>query len=205
MALSMPLQVGNEEVDFAVARPQKDGLRLSAIGEAARSRAGSAPPGFASRNALTALEVVDLMEKRCRAQDKKKRLYARLPGLDKSPKTYAEVELFLTAIEEEAKRANLQDKLYELAINQMSITLATSYRRLSGTTFPGLSPTYERLVEAMVESVAPGKPEGLLLREFRPLEFGKMGVWPFRERLDRMYLTYWALCFRTRKVPVITE
>ena len=87
------------------------------------------------------------------------------------------MELFLTAIEEEEERDNLQDKLYELAINQVSITLATSYRRLSATKFPGLSPTYERIVEeAMVESVAPGKPEGHLLKEIRIWEAGKMGV-----------------------------
>ena len=88
----------------------------------------------------------------------------------------------------------LQDKLNELAINQMSITLATSFRRLCATTFPGLSPMYERLVEAMVENVAPGKPEA-----------GKMEVWPLQEQLDRMYQTYLALCRRIHKVPVVTE
>ena len=35
----------------------------------------------------------------------------------------------------------LPGKLYELAINQLSITLATSYRWLSATKFPGLPPT----------------------------------------------------------------
>ena len=63
------------------------------------------------------------------------------------------MELFLTATEDEANRAELPDKRYELAINQMSITLAASYRRLAATMFAGLSPTYERLIEAMVESV----------------------------------------------------
>ena len=46
--------------------------------------------------------------------------------LEESPKAYAEVELFVTAIEEEGQRESLPDKLYELAIKQMSITLATS-------------------------------------------------------------------------------
>ena len=113
------------------------------------------------RNALTALEVIDLMAERYRARDKEKRLYARLPRLEESPKTHAEVELFLTAIEEEAERAGLPDKLYKLAINQMSITLATSYRRLSGTKFSGLPPTYERLVEAMVEAWLPESPRAI--------------------------------------------
>ena len=171
MEPSTPLQAGNEEVDFGVARPQEEGLGLSPIRDTGRSRTGSAPPGFASRNVLTALEVVDLMEERHRVRDKEKRVYARLPRLAESPKTYAEVELFLTAIEEETERAGLPDKLYELAINQMSITsitLATSYRQLAATKFPGLSPTYERLVEAMVESVTPGKPEGHLLKISEP-------------------------------------
>ena len=101
------------------------------------------------------------------------------------------MELFLTATEEEAERAGLPDKLYELAINQISITLATSYRRLAATKFP--------------ESVAPGKPEGHLLKEIRTLEAGKMGIWPLREQLDRMYQTYLALYRRIRKVPVIAE
>ena len=57
----------------------------------------------------------------------------------------------------------------------------------------------------MVESVAPGKPEGHLLKELKTLEAGTMGVWPLRKQLDRMYQTYLALCRRTRKVPVITE
>ena len=56
-----------------------------------------------------------------------------------------------------------------------------------------------------VEGVAPGKPEGHLLKEIRALGAGKMGVWPLREQLDRMYQTYLALCRRTRKVPMITE
>ena len=56
------------------ARPQKERLGLSPIEDTARSRTGSAPPGFASRNALTALEVVDLMEERYWARDKEKRL-----------------------------------------------------------------------------------------------------------------------------------
>ena len=74
-----PLQTGNEEVDVGVAPPQEDGLRLPPIREATRSRAGSVPRGFASRNALTALEVVDLMGERHRVRDKEKRLYARYP------------------------------------------------------------------------------------------------------------------------------
>ena len=115
------------------------------------------------------------------------------------------MELFLTAIEKEAECAGLPDKLYKLATNQMSIALATSYRRLSATKFPGLSPTYERLVEATVESVAPGRPEGHLLKAIRILEYGKMGLWSLREQLDRMYQTRLALCRRTRKVPMITE
>ena len=80
-----------------------------------------------------------------------------------------------------------------------------SYRRLAGTKFPGLSLTYERLVEAMVESVAPGKPDGHLLKDIRTLEAGNKGIWPLRKQLDRMYQTYLALCRRTRKGPVITE
>ena len=170
-----------------------------------RARTGSAPPGSASRNPVTALEVVDLVEERYRARDKEKRLYARLQRLKESPKTCAEVELFLTAIEEGAERAGLPDKLYELGINQVSRTLATSYRRLAATKFPGLPPTYEGLVEAMVESVARGKPEGHLLKEIRTLEAGKMGVWSLREQLDRKYQTYLALCRRTREVAVITK
>ena len=81
---STPLQTGNEEVDFGVARPQEEGLGLSPTRDTARSRTGSAPPGFASRNALTALDVVDLMEERHRARDKEKRLHARLPRLEES-------------------------------------------------------------------------------------------------------------------------
>ena len=103
-------------------------------------------------------------------------MYARLPRLEESPKTYAEVELFLTA-GEEADRAGLPDKRYELAINQMSITLATTCRRLATTNFPGLPPTNERLVEAMVESVAPGKPEDHLMKEIKTFEAAKAGVW----------------------------
>ena len=38
---------GDEEVDFGVARPQEEGLGLSPIRATARSRTGSAPPGFA--------------------------------------------------------------------------------------------------------------------------------------------------------------
>ena len=67
----------------------------------------------------------------------------------------------------------------------MSITLAARYRRLAATKFVGLPRTYERLVEPMVDSVAPGKPEGHLLKEIKTLEAGKMGAWPLRERLDR--------------------
>ena len=37
----------------------------------------------------------------------------------------------------------------------MSIAFAASYRQLAATRFPELPPTYERLVEAMVERVAP--------------------------------------------------
>ena len=115
------------------------------------------------------------------------------------------VELFLTAIEEEADREGLPDKSCEPAINQLSITLATSYRRRAATKFPGLPPKYERLVENMVESVAPGKPEGQRVKEIKTLEAGRMGVWFLREQLDRKYQTYLALCRRTCKAPLITE
>ena len=64
MEPSTPLQAGNEEVGFGVARQQGEGLGLSPISDTARSRTGSAPPGFASRNVLTALEVVEWMEER---------------------------------------------------------------------------------------------------------------------------------------------
>lgn len=167
-------------------RPPDQGLGLSPFSEAARSRAGSVSPGFGSRSALTAVEVVDLMEERHRVRDEKKPLYARLTPLEDFPKTYTEVELFLTAIEEEAGRAALQNKLYELATTNVSISPATSYRRLSATRFPGLPASYERLVEAMVECVAPGKPGGHLLKEIKTLDVGRMGVWPLREELDRM-------------------
>ena len=118
------------------------------------------------------------MEERHLARDKEKQLYARLPGLQGTPKSYAEVELFLTAIEEETERAGLPDQPYELAINQMSIIRAASYRRLAATKFPALPPTYGRPVEAMVESVARGKPNGHLLKEIKTVEARKMGVWP---------------------------
>ena len=49
MEPSSPLQAGNQEVEFGVARPQEDGLGMSPIRAAARSRTGSVPPGFASR------------------------------------------------------------------------------------------------------------------------------------------------------------
>ena len=62
-----------------------------------------------------------------------------------------------------------------------------------------------RLVEAMIESLAAGKPESHLLKELRTLEAKKMGFGPLGEQLDRMYQTYLALCRRTRKVPLITE
>ena len=100
---STPLDTGHEEADFGAARPQEEGLGLSPIRATARGRTGSVPPGFPSRSALTALEVMDLMEERHRARDKEKRLYARVPRLEESPKTYSEVELFLPAIEEEAE------------------------------------------------------------------------------------------------------
>ena len=50
------------------------------------------------------------------------------------------MEVFLTAIEGEAERAGLPDKIYELAINQMSIILAASYRRPAASKFLGLPP-----------------------------------------------------------------
>ena len=81
---STPLQTGNEDVEFGVARPQDEGLGLSPIRDTARSRTDSAPPGFASRNAPTPLEVVDLKAERHRAREKEKRLYARLPWLEES-------------------------------------------------------------------------------------------------------------------------
>ena len=133
------------------------------------------------------MKVVDLMEERHWARDKEKRLYARLPRLEESAKTYAEVELFLTATEKEAEHAGLPDKLYELAINQMSIAFAASYRQLAATRFPEFPPTYERLVEAMVERVAPAKPKGHLPKEIKTLEPGKMKAWTVREQLNRMY------------------
>ena len=91
---STPLQTGYEEVDFGVARPQEEGLGLSPIRDTARARTGSAPPRFTCTNALTVLEVLDLMKERHRARDKEQRSYARLPRLEESPKPYAEVELF---------------------------------------------------------------------------------------------------------------
>ena len=160
-------------MDFGAARPPDEGLDLSPIREAARPRAGSVPPGFAPRIARVALEIVDLMEEWHRVRDKEKRLDARLPWLEDSPKTDAEGELFLTAIEGEAERV-----VYELVINQMSSTLATNYRRLFSTKFPRLPESHETLVAAMVERVAPGKPEGHLLKEIKTLEVGKMGIWP---------------------------
>ena len=170
---SKPLQTGNEEVDFGVARPQEERLGFSPIRDTARSRTGSAPLGFTSRNALMALEVVDLMEERHRTRDNEKRLHARLPRLEGS---------------QTAERACTPDKLHELAINQMIITVATSYRRFAATKFPGLWPTYERLVDAMVQSLSPGKPEGYLLKQIRTLEAKKMEVWRNREQLYRMVL-----------------
>ena len=187
-------------MDFGAARPRQEGLGLSPIRDTARTYTGSVPPGCPSRSALTALEVVDLMEKHYWARNREKRLYARLPRLEETPKTSAEVELFLTAIEETAERAGLPDRHNKLAINQMSIILATNYRQLAVINFPGLPLTYERLVEAMVENVAPATPEGHLLKEIKTLEAGKMEA-----QLDRMYQTYLALCRRTRKVPLITK
>ena len=113
------------------------------------------------------------------------------------------MERFLTAIEEEAGRAGLPYQRSELAINQLSMTLATRYRQLAAAKFPGLAPTYERLVEAMVESVAARKPTGHLLKEIKTLEAVEMKGWSLREQLDRMYQTYLALCRQTRKVPLI--
>ena len=56
---STPLDTGHEEADFGAARPQEEGLGFSPIRDTARVRAGSVPPGFPPRSALTALEAVD--------------------------------------------------------------------------------------------------------------------------------------------------
>ena len=77
----MLLYTGHEGADVGAARPQVEGLRFSPIRDTARARAGSVPPGFPSRSALSALEVVNLMENRHRARDTEERLYARLPRL----------------------------------------------------------------------------------------------------------------------------
>ena len=87
----------------------------------------------------------------------------------------------------------------------MSIILATSYHPLAATKFQGVPPTYQRVVEATVEHLGPGKPKGHRQKETKRLEAGKMGVCPIREQSDRRYQTYLALCRRTRKVPLITE
>ena len=87
----------------------------------------------------------------------------------------------------------------------MSIRLATNCRSLSATKVPGLPASHERLVEAIVEGVAPRKPESHLLKEIQPSEVGKISVWPLREQLDRMNQTHLALFRRTHKNPVITE
>ena len=71
---STPLQTSNEELDVKAVQPQEEGLGLSPTRDTARSRTGSAPPCFASRNALTAMDRVDLLEERHRARDKNKRL-----------------------------------------------------------------------------------------------------------------------------------
>ena len=68
---STPLEAGNKEVDFEVERPRYEGWRLSPL-NTARNRAGSVPPGFASRNLLNAREVVDLMGEPHRTRDKEK-------------------------------------------------------------------------------------------------------------------------------------
>lgn len=53
----------NEQIDFGVARRQQEGLGLSLVSGAPRSRAGQGPPGFVAPNARSPLQVVDLMEK----------------------------------------------------------------------------------------------------------------------------------------------
>ena len=106
---STPLDTGHEEADFEAARPREEGLGLSPIRGTARARAEFVPPGLPSRSSLTALDVVDLTEERHRVRDKEKRLYTHLRRLEETPKTYADVELFLKAIEEEAERGGLPD------------------------------------------------------------------------------------------------
>ena len=66
-----PRDTDHEEEAFGAARPQEEGVGLSPLRATARTRAGSVPPGCFSRSALTALEVVDLIEKRREARDKK--------------------------------------------------------------------------------------------------------------------------------------
>ena len=183
---STTLQTGNEAEGFGVARPHEEGFGLSPIRDTARVRTGSPPPGFTSSNALTALEVTDRMQEQHRARHKQRRLYARLRRLEESAKTYAEMELFLAAQQAEAERAGLPEKLHELGINPMSGTLAPGYLQLAATKFPGPPLRYERSIGAMVESVAPGKPEGHLFKEVKTLQPGKMGVWPLRQQLDGM-------------------
>ena len=88
-------------MDLGTTQPLDEVLGLSPVREAARLHGSSVPPGFSSRSGPTDRLVSrgDLREERYHVRDKEKRRYARLPRLEDSAKTYAEVELFITAIE----------------------------------------------------------------------------------------------------------
>lgn len=87
----------------------------------------------------------------------------------------------------------------------MNVWVRENFLGRMETTFPGAPLTYERLTDAVFESVAPGKPESYLFEEVKTIKPGSVDVWPLREQLSRRYRLYHSLCKKTQKHPAITE
>lgn len=126
-----PLQQGMEEVDEEDAMPRAGVFDLSPVRTPLRDRRGA--PSLA---AVRTLEVADLIEERQYESEKERRLFARLPKLDESPKTHAEVETFLATLESEADRAGATKRFYDFVLSQLSVAALASFTRCSRVSRP---------------------------------------------------------------------
>ena len=168
-----PLQQRMEEVDEGNETPRGAVFDLSPVRPPVHNRRGA--PRLA---AATALDVADLMEERQYEREKERRLFARLPKLDESPKTYAEAETFLATLESDADRAGATTRFCDPALSQISVAVRANFLGRMETKFPDAPSTYKRLTDPMVESDAPGKPERYLLREVKMTNPGSFGILP---------------------------
>lgn len=119
-----------------------------------------------------------------------------IPELEETPRTYLEMDTFLTKVERVAKYYEREADLVEIALSRMDASSRATYELLLRARFPGERHSYAQLARVIGDQMGAREPGEYLRQELGSIKQGELDPYQLLCRFCKVFATYERLCKR---------